>query len=70
MFVVNGKGSAIRLVAGFFVLSSAVLGLIGIEEALYFTVFVGAMLMISATTGFCPMEWILKQFKVPVKKVQ
>ncbi len=60
MFIVNGKGSAIRLIAGIFVLSSVLLGLLVNENFLYFTAFVGGMLIISATTGFCPMELILK----------
>ncbi len=71
MFVVNGKGSLVRLVAGFFVLGSALLEQFDIlNGAIYFTMFVGAMLMISAVTGFCPMELILKALKVEEKKVQ
>ena len=71
MYVVNGKGSMVRLIAGIFVLASAVLEYTGIlEGAIFFTMFVGAMLILSATTGFCPMELILKAFKVKEKKVQ
>lgn len=71
MFVVNGKGSLVRLIAGIFVLGSAILEYTEIlSGAIFFTMFVGAMLMISALTGFCPMELILKGFKVKEKEVQ
>ena len=70
MYVVNGKGSMIRLVAGVFVLVSALLGYFVSEYFLFFTMFVGAMLLLSSTTGFCPMELILKAFKMKEKKVQ
>lgn len=70
MYVVNGKGSMIRLIAGLFVLGSALLGYFVHQYWLFFTMFVGTMLLLSATTGFCPMELILKAFKVKEKKVQ
>lgn len=70
MYVVNGKGSMIRLIAGLFVLSSVLLAMFVNENFLYFTMFVGTMLMISAVTGFCPMELILKAFNVKVKEVK
>lgn len=71
MYVVNGKGSLIRLVAGIFVLGSVLLEYFEVlPGAIYFTMFVGTMLMISALTGFCPMELILKAVKVQEKKVQ
>jgi len=70
MYVVNGKGSLVRLIAGIFVLGSALLGYFVHEYFLFFTMFVGTMLLLSATTGFCPMELILKAFKVQEKKVQ
>lgn len=70
MYVVNGKGSLVRLIAGVFVLGSALWGYFGPKEILFFTMFVGTMLLLSATTGFCPMELILKAFKVKEKKVQ
>jgi hypothetical protein len=70
MYVINGKGSMIRLVAGVFVLGSAVLGYFVHEYFLFFTMFVGLMLLLSATTGFCPMELILKLFKVKVKEAK
>ncbi len=70
MYIVNGKGSLIRLIAGIFVLGSAVLGYFVSEYFLFFTMFVGLMLLLSATTGFCPMELIMKALKVKEKKVQ
>ena len=70
MYIINGKGSMIRLIAGIFVLGSALLGLLVNENFLYFTMFVGLMLLLSATTGFCPMELILKAFKVKEKQAK
>lgn len=68
MYVINGKGSLIRLIAGFFVLGSVLLGKMVNPNWLYFTGLVGFMLMLSATTGFCPMEIILKVLGLPQKK--
>ena len=68
MFIINGKGSLIRLIAGLFVLGSVLLGQFVSINFFYFTGFVGLMLILSATTGFCPMELILKAFKVNEKK--
>ena len=70
MYVVNGKGSMVRLIAGIFVLGSALLGYFVHEYFLFFTMFVGTMLLLSATTGFCPMEMILKLFKVTEKELK
>lgn len=70
MYVINGKGSLIRLIAGLFILSSVLLGLFVHQGFLYFTLFVGFMLTLSATTGFCPMELILKAFKVQEKEAK
>ncbi len=67
MYIINGKGSMIRLIAGIFVLGSSILGYFVHEYFLFFTMFVGTMLLLSATTGFCPMELILKQFKIQEK---
>lgn len=69
MYVINGKGSLIRLIAGFFVLGSVLLSQFVSPYWLYFTGLVGFMLMVSATTGFCPMEIILKVLGVQQKKV-
>lgn len=68
MYLINGKGSLIRLIAGFFVLGSVLLGKLVHPNWFYFTGLVGLMLMISATTGFCPMEIILKILGLPQKK--
>ena len=69
MYVVNGKGSLIRVVAGLFVLGSVGLSFLHSPNWLYFTGLVGVMLMISAVTGFCPMELILKAVGVKQKIV-
>lgn len=69
MYVVNGKGSLIRLIAGFFVLGSVLLAHFVSTYWLFFTGLVGLMLMISAVTGFCPMELILKALKVEQRQV-
>lgn len=69
MYIVNGKGSFIRLIAGFFVLASVILGVTISKYFLYFTGFVGFMLMFSSITGFCPMELILKAVGAEQRKV-
>lgn len=69
MYIVNGKGSLIRLIAGFFVLASVLLGVFVSKYWLIFTGFVGIMLMTSALTGFCPMELILKTLGAEQRKV-
>lgn len=69
MYVVNGRGSIIRLVAGLFVLGSVLLGVFINKYWLVFTGFVGFMLMISSLTGFCPMEIILKAIGVEEERV-
>lgn len=56
----------IRIIAGFFVVLSLVLGvekspLFINENFLYFTLFVGVMLFQSGFTQLCPMEWIVKK---------
>lgn len=70
MFVVNGKGSFIRLIAGFFVVASVLLSHFVSPYWLIFTGLVGCMLMISALTGFCPMELILKAIGVKERKIR
>lgn len=67
MHVDNGKGSMVRLIAGFFVLASVLLGFFVSKYFFYFTGLVGFMLFQSAITGFCPMEYILKALGVPEK---
>lgn len=69
MYVVNGKGSWIRLIAGLFVLGSVLLAFFVSKYWMIFTGLVGLMLMISSLTGFCPMELILKAFGVEKRKI-
>lgn len=64
MYIENGKGSLIRLIAGFFVTASIFLSLYVSQYWLIFTGLVGIMLMISSLTGFCPMEIILRALGV------
>jgi hypothetical protein len=66
MYIINGKGSIIRVIAGVFVLGSVLLGMFVHENFLYFTGLVGLMLFLSGTTGFCPMEMMLKL--TPIKQ--
>jgi hypothetical protein len=69
MYVENGKGSLIRLIGGLLILISVVLGFTVSEYFFYFTGWVGLMLVLSATTGFCPMELILKAIGVEQRKI-
>ena len=52
----------VMLVAGFMVLLSAILSVYHTPEWIYLTGFVGANLMFSAVTGFCPLNMILEKF--------
>ena len=52
---------ALRLVAGAFVILSVVLGMFVHPGFLWFTVFVGANLLQSAFTDWCPMMAILRK---------
>lgn len=56
----------IRATAGSFIIMSLGLGvpaspLFQSENWLWFTAFVGINLLQSSFTGFCPLEWLLKQ---------
>lgn len=51
----------LRLIAGFLVMASALIGLFADARVLWFTVFVGANLFQSAFTGWCPMMAILRK---------
>jgi hypothetical protein len=51
----------LRLVGGTFVLASALAGMFVDVRFLWFTMFVGANLMQSAFTGWCPMMTILRR---------
>ncbi len=55
----------LRLIAGFFVLLSVLLGLFVDTRFLWFTLFVGANLVQSAFTGWCPMMTFLRKAGVP-----
>ena len=70
MYLIGGKGSIIRVVAGVFVLGSVLLGLFVAQGFLYFTALVGLMLLLSGTTGFCPMEMMLKMTKIEKREAK
>lgn len=53
---------ALRMVAGVFVIASVLLGMYVHPGFYWFTVFVGANLLQSAFTNWCPMMTILKAF--------
>ena len=60
----------VRIVAGFFIVLSLTLGVRGsplfVSTAfLWFTAFVGANLLQSGFTRFCPLELILRRVGVP-----
>ncbi|MDX1348141.1 MAG: DUF2892 domain-containing protein [Thiomicrorhabdus chilensis] len=52
----------VLLVAGTMVLGSAILSVYHAPEWIYLTGFVGANLIFSGFTGFCPMVKILRKF--------
>ena len=53
---------ALRLIAGLFVLLSVTLAVFVNIQWLWFTIFIGANLLQSAFTKWCPMMTILKKF--------
>ncbi len=53
--------NALRSIAGFFVLLSLALGWYVSPWWLLFTAFVGANLLQSGFTGWCPMMWFLEK---------
>ena len=55
---------AVLVVAGSFILISLLLAHLYSESWLWFTAFVGANLLQSAFTGFCPMAMILKKLGI------
>ncbi len=55
----------LRLIAGFFVIASVLLGMYVHPYFLWFTVFVGANLFQSAFSNWCPMMAILRGVGVP-----
>lgn len=52
---------ALRAIAGFFVLLSAILAYVHSPYWLLFTGFVGLNLFQSAFTNWCPMVWLLER---------
>lgn len=52
---------ALRMIAGLFVLGSVLLGMYVHPYWLWFTAFVGANLLQSAFTNWCPMMTILRR---------
>ena len=55
----------IRAFAGTVILGSLLLAHFGTTNWLWLTAFVGANLLQSAFTGFCPLEMILKKLDKP-----
>jgi hypothetical protein len=53
--------SMLRLIAGFFVMLSVLLGILVNVNFLWFTLFVGANLIQSAFSGWCPMMTFLRK---------
>jgi len=51
----------LRLIAGAFVMGTVALGMAVDHRWLYFTAFVGANLLQSAFTNWCPMKWLLEK---------
>lgn len=51
----------LRLIAGFFVMASVLLGMFVDSRFLWFTAFVGANLFQSAFSGWCPMMAFLRK---------
>ncbi len=56
--------AGLRLVGGTFVLASALAGMFVDPRFLWFTMFVGANLMQSAFSGWCPMMAILRRLRL------
>ena len=60
---------ALRSIAGFFVLASVGLGVLVHPGFLWFTAFVGANLLQSGFTNWCPMMAILRHAGVPERRL-
>jgi len=54
-------------VAGSFIIASAILGIVVSQYFLYFTLFVGAVMMSFAFTGYCPMAIALHKIGIKEK---
>lgn len=61
--------SSLRLIAGFFVTGSVLLGMYVHPYFLWFTLFVGLNLFQSGLTGWCPMMTILRKLGVGQRRV-
>lgn len=70
MYLIGGKGSIIRVIAGIFIVASVLLGMFVAQGFLYFTGLVGLMLLLSGSTGFCPMEMMLKRTKIEKRQAK
>ena len=57
--------TALRMIAGVFVMLSVLLGIFVNPNFLWFTLFVGANLFQSAFTHWCPMMTILRKAGLP-----
>ena len=55
----------LRLVAGLFIIASVLLAQYVDPRFHWFTLFVGANLLQSGLTNWCPMMWILRKAGVP-----
>ena len=60
-----GINSWLRLIAGFFILVSVLLGYTLDQRFYLFTAFVGLNLFQSGLTGWCPMMTLLRRLGVP-----
>lgn len=69
MYVINGKGSIARLLAGVIILISVIISVTISINFLYITAFVGAMLVLSSLLGYCPVELILRSLGIKEKKL-
>ena len=59
----------LRMIAGGFVIASVLLGMYVHPYFLWFTLFVGANLLQSAFTNWCPMMTLLRRAGVPERAV-
>jgi len=55
------------LVAGIFIISSLFFVLMGFSNAIYFTLFVGLILVNFSLTGYCPMSILLNKIGIKEK---
>jgi hypothetical protein len=60
---------ALRMIAGAFVLASVALGYWVHPAWLLVTAFVGANLLQSAFTKWCPMMWVLEKLGLPETRI-